>query len=59
MSEDRTTQLIDIFKTMIEDHGLPQGASEIRDPEFQAFALAHVDEFDEARDECESHRTLI
>ena len=59
MSEDKTTQLIGIFKTLIHDHGLPQGVEHISDPEFQAFAQAHVDEFDEARDECESHQTLF
>ncbi len=59
MSEDKTTQLIDIFKTLIHDHGLPQAVTEISDPDFQAFAQAHVDEFDEARDEYESHLTLF
>lgn len=59
MSEDKTTQLINTFKTLIQDHGLPQGLEHISNPEFQAFAQAHVDEFDEARDECESHQTLF
>jgi hypothetical protein len=59
MSEDKTAQLIGIFKTLIQDHGLPQGIEQISDPDFQAFAQAHLDEFDEARDECESHLTLV
>jgi hypothetical protein len=59
MSEDKTTQLIGIFKTLFQDHGLPQGVEQISDPDFQAFAQAHLDEFDEARDEVESHQTLF
>lgn len=54
MSEDRNAQLIDIFKTLIMDHGLPRSINEISDPEFLALAQAHMDEFDEARDECET-----
>jgi hypothetical protein len=41
------------------DHGMPQAIADITDPDFQALAAAHVDEFDEARDECESARTLF
>lgn len=59
MSEDKATQLIGIFKTLIRDHGLPQGVTDIRDPEFAALAEAHLDEFHEARDECESDSTLF
>ncbi|TWF50403.1 hypothetical protein [Neorhizobium alkalisoli] len=59
MSEDKTAQLVGIFKTLIRDNGMPQNIAEITDPEFLAFAEAHIDEFDEARDECETDRTLI
>lgn len=59
MSEDKNTQLIGIFKTLIMDHGMPQAIGDITDPDFQALAAAHVDEFDEARDECESAFTLL
>lgn len=58
MSEDQTTQLIGIFKTMIHDHGMPRAIEDIANPEFQALAQAHVDEFHEARDEYESDCTL-
>lgn len=59
MSEDKSMQLIGIFKTMIKDHGMPRSLDEITDSDFHALASAHVDEFDEARDECESDLTLL
>lgn len=59
MSEDKSSQLIGIMKTLIRDHGMPQGIGDIRDPDFQALAEAHFDEFVEARDECESDLTLL
>ncbi len=59
MSEDRNAQLIGIFKTLIRDHGMPRTLNDITDPDFLALAESHIDEFDEARDECESDLTLI
>lgn len=59
MSEDKSTHLIGILKTLIKDHGMPRTLDEITDADFRSLAVAHIDEFDEARGECESDLTLI
>lgn len=59
MSEDKTNHLIGMFKTLIKDHGMPKTVNDITDADFHTLAVAHIDEFDEARDECESDLTLI
>ena len=59
MSEDKSTHLIGILKTLIKDHGMPRTLDEITDGDFRSMAAAHIDEFDEARGECESDLTLI
>jgi len=58
MSDDKSTHLIGMLKTMIKDHGMPQTPNDITDAEFRSLAVAHIDEFDEARGECESDLTL-
>ncbi len=58
MSEDKSTHLVSVLKTMIRDHGMPRSLDEITDPEFRTMAVAHIDEFEEARDECASDLTL-
>ena len=59
MSEDKSTHLIGILKTLIKDHGMPRTLDEITDADFRNLAVAHIDEFDEARGECESDLTLV
>ena len=59
MSDDKSTHLIGMFKTLIKDHGLPRSVDDITNADFRTLAAAHIDEFDEARGECESDLTLI
>lgn len=59
MSDDKNSHLIGIFKNLIRDHGMPRTLDEITDGDFRSLAVAHIDEFDEARGECESDLTLI
>jgi hypothetical protein len=58
MSDDQSNQLVGIFKTIMKDTGLPRCLDDINDPAFQAAAAAHIDEFEEARAECETDRLL-
>ncbi|WP_327209967.1 hypothetical protein [Rhizobium leguminosarum] len=58
MSDDRNAQLVGMLKTMLVDHGLPSSMEDIADPELNALAAGHRDEFDEARAECEAERTF-
>jgi hypothetical protein len=59
MSDDKSTHLIGILKNLIKDHGMPRTLDDITDTDFRTLAVAHIDEFDEARGECESDLTLI
>lgn len=59
MSEEQNTQLIGLMKNLIRDQGMPRSINEIADPDFRTLATAHVDEFDEARGECEAELTLL
>lgn len=59
MSEDKSSHLVGILKTMIRDHGMPRTIEDITDADFRSLAVAHIDEFDEARGECESDLTLF
>jgi hypothetical protein len=58
MTDDKNTQLIKTFKNMILDFGMPKTPEDIADPDFRSAATAHLDEFEEARSECESELTL-
>jgi hypothetical protein len=59
MSEEINSQLIGLMKNLIRDQGMPRTIDDIADPDFRSLATAHVDEFDEARGECEAERTLL
>jgi uncharacterized protein (UPF0147 family) len=59
MSEEQNTQLIGLMKNLMRDHGVPRSIEDIADPDFRSLATAHVDEFDEARGECEAELTLL
>jgi hypothetical protein len=59
MSEDQNSQLVGIFKTLIKDLGMPKTVDDITDPIFHAAAAPHIDEFDEARAECETDLQLL
>jgi hypothetical protein len=58
MWNDQSYQLVGIFKTIMKDTGLPRSLDDISDPAFQAAAAAHIDEFEEARAECETDLLL-
>lgn len=59
MLEEQNTQLIGLMKNLMRDHGIPRSIEDIADPDFHSLATAHVDEFDEARGECEAELTLL
>jgi hypothetical protein len=58
MNDDQSSQPINTFKNLIQDFGMPGSANEIADPDFRAAALSHIDEFDEARSECDCDMAL-
>ncbi len=58
MLDEYSNQLIGMIKTLIKDSGNPKSAEEIVDPEFRALAMAHREEFEEARAEFEAELTI-
>jgi hypothetical protein len=58
VSEYQSSHLVGMLKNFMKDHGLPKSLEDIGNLEFRSLAAAHVDEFDEARDEFESDLSL-